>query len=143
VVLRGAATDVSQEVEATKRVEFLSRHDELTGLPNRYHIKEFLAGQLAKEDLNRYPFAMICLDLDKFKPVNDIFGHSTGDALLGEVASRLKNCVRRGDFVARQGGMNLCFSSATPASKTRLRRCVVVSCKNLTVLSPLRAMMWR
>lgn len=104
VVLRGAATDVSQEVEATKRVEFLSRHDELTGLPNRYHIKEFLAGQLAKEDLNRYPFAMICLDLDKFKPVNDIFGHSTGDALLGEVASRLKNCVRRGDFVARQGG---------------------------------------
>ena len=47
---------------------------------------------------------MICLDLDKFKPVNDIFGHSTGDALLGEVASRLKQCVRRGDFVARQGG---------------------------------------
>ncbi|MCK6686763.1 EAL domain-containing protein [Enterobacter asburiae] len=104
VVLRGAATDVSQEVEATKRVEFLSRHDELTGLPNRYHIKEFLAGKLAKEDLNHYPFAMICLDLDKFKPVNDIFGHSTGDALLGEVASRLKDCVRRGDFVARQGG---------------------------------------
>lgn len=104
VVLRGAATDVSQEVEATKRVEFLSRHDELTGLPNRYHIKEFLAGKLAKEDLNHYPFAMICLDLDKFKPVNDIFGHSTGDALLSEVASRLKNCVRRGDFVARQGG---------------------------------------
>ena len=103
-MLRGAATDVSQEVEATKRVEFLSRHDELTGLPNRYHIKEFLAGKLAKEDLNHYPFAMICLDLDKFKPVNDIFGHSTGDALLGEVASRLKDCVRRGDFVARQGG---------------------------------------
>ena len=48
VVLRGAATDVSQEVEATKRVEFLSRHDELTGLPNRYHIKEFLAGKLGK-----------------------------------------------------------------------------------------------
>nr|WP_320729952.1 EAL domain-containing protein [Enterobacter sichuanensis] len=104
VVLRGAATDVSLEVEATKRVEFLSRHDELTGLPNRYHIKEFLAGQLAKEGVNNYPFAMICLDLDKFKPVNDIFGHSTGDALLGEVASRLKHCVRGGDFVARQGG---------------------------------------
>lgn len=104
VVLRGAATDVSQEVEATKRVEFLSRHDELTGLPNRYHIKEFLAGQFAKEGVNHYPFAMICLDLDKFKPVNDIFGHSAGDALLGEVALRLKNCVRRGDFVARQGG---------------------------------------
>ncbi|MGM8752680.1 bifunctional diguanylate cyclase/phosphodiesterase [Enterobacter chuandaensis] len=104
VVLRGAATDVSLEVEAIKRVEFLSRHDELTGLPNRYHIKEFLAGQLAQEGVNASPFAMICLDLDKFKPVNDIFGHSTGDALLGEVASRLKGCIRDGDFVARQGG---------------------------------------
>lgn len=104
VVLRGAATDVSLEVEATKRVEFLSRHDELTGLPNRYHIKEFLAGRLANEGVNNYPFAMICLDLDKFKPVNDIFGHSTGDALLGEVALRLKSCIRSGDFVARQGG---------------------------------------
>ncbi|SFT58807.1 PAS domain S-box-containing protein/diguanylate cyclase (GGDEF) domain-containing protein [Kosakonia arachidis] len=102
VVIRGAANDVTQEVEATKRVQFLSRHDELTGLPNRYHIKEFLAGQLNKE--KDYFFSMICLDLDKFKPVNDIFGHSTGDALLGEVSSRLKRCIRSGDFVARQGG---------------------------------------
>ena len=85
--------------EATKRVEFLSRHDELTGLPNRYHIKEFLTGQLAKEDIHNSPFAMICLDLDKFKPVNDIFGHSTGDALLGEVASRLKQCERAVEFL--------------------------------------------
>ena len=59
---------------------------------------------------------MICLDLDKFKPVNDIFGHSTGDALLGEVALRLKQCVRRGDFVARQGGDNLCCFSTTPGT---------------------------
>lgn len=103
VVIRGAANDVTLEVEATKRVQFLSRHDELTGLPNRYHIKEFLAGQLNKEEKD-YFFSMICLDLDKFKPVNDIFGHSTGDALLGEVSSRLKKCIRSGDFVARQGG---------------------------------------
>jgi len=104
LVIRGAATDVTLEVEATKRVEFLSRHDELTGLPNRYHIKEFLAGQLNKEELNNNSFTLICLDLDKFKPVNDIFGHSTGDALLSEVASRLQNCIHSGDFVARQGG---------------------------------------
>lgn len=104
VVIRGAATDVTLEVEATKRVQFLSRHDELTGLPNRYQIKEFLTGQLNKEEAKNYPFSMICLDLDKFKPVNDIFGHSTGDALLGEVSSRLQSCIRSGDFVARQGG---------------------------------------
>jgi diguanylate cyclase (GGDEF)-like protein len=129
VVLRGAATDVSLEVEATKRVEFLSRHDELTGLPNRYHIKEFLAGQLAKEDLNHYPFAMICLDLDKFKPVNDIFGHSTGDALLGEVAHVLKIAFVEVILSHGREGMNLCFSSATPAKKTRLMRCVTASCR--------------
>lgn len=104
VVIRGAATDVTMEVEATQRVQFLSRHDELTGLPNRYHIKEFLTGQLNKEEAKNHPFSMICLDLDKFKPVNDIFGHSTGDALLGEVSTRLQNCIRSGDFVARQGG---------------------------------------
>nr|WP_318392983.1 EAL domain-containing protein [Enterobacter sp.] len=104
VVIRGAATDVTIEVEATKRVQFLSRHDELTGLPNRYQIKEFLAGELNKDEAGHYPFSMICLDLDKFKPVNDVFGHSTGDALLGEVSSRLKGCIRSGDFVARQGG---------------------------------------
>lgn len=102
VIIRGAANDVTLEVEATKRVQFLSRHDELTGLPNRYHIKEFLAGQLNKQE--KYFFSMICLDLDKFKPVNDIFGHTTGDTLLGEVSSRLKRCIRSGDFVARQGG---------------------------------------
>lgn len=104
LVIRGAATDVTQEVEASQRAQFLSRHDELTGLPNRYHIKEFLTGQLHQREGKNPNFSMICLDLDKFKPVNDIFGHSTGDALLGDVSTRLKSCIRSGDFVARQGG---------------------------------------
>jgi len=113
VVIRGAANDVTIEVEATKRVQFLSRHDELTGLPNRYQIKEFLAGGLNKEEAGHYSSTMICLDLDKFKLVNDIFGHSTGDALLGEVSSRLKSCIRSGDFVARQGGDEFMILLAT------------------------------
>lgn len=104
IVIRGAATDVTHEVEANRRLQFLSRHDELTGLPNRHHIKEFLDGQLGKEGAKNISFAMICLDLDKFKPVNDLFGHGTGDALLGEVSCRLRDCIRSGDFVARQGG---------------------------------------
>lgn len=104
VVIRGAATDVTLEVEANKRLQFLSRHDELTGLPNRRQIKEFLEGKLSQDGYDDIPFAMICLDLDKFKPVNDLFGHATGDALLGEVSARLRGCVRSGDFVARQGG---------------------------------------
>lgn len=102
--IRGAATDVTQEVEAIRRVQFLSFHDELTGLPNRHKVKEILSGYLHIERSNSLPFAIICLDLDKFKPVNDIFGHAAGDKLLSEVSSRLRTCTRLSDLVARQGG---------------------------------------
>lgn len=101
---RGTVTDVTLEVEAQERVEYLSRHDELTGLPNRVRMKEFLEGKLRSLPNPDHPLAMISLDLDKFKPVNDLFGHNAGDALLNEVASRLRACTRKVDLVARQGG---------------------------------------
>ncbi|WP_130939918.1 GGDEF domain-containing protein, partial [Klebsiella pneumoniae] len=97
-------TDVTLEVEAQERAEYLSRHDELTGLPNRVRMKEFLEGELRSLPDPDHPLAMISLDLDKFKPVNDLFGHNAGDALLNEVASRLRSCTRKIDLVARQGG---------------------------------------
>ncbi|QNU73950.1 EAL domain-containing protein (plasmid) [Klebsiella pneumoniae] len=101
---RGTVTDVTLEVEAQERAEYLSRHDELTGLPNRVRMKEFLEGELRSLPDPDHPLAMISLDLDKFKPVNDLFGHNAGDALLNEVASRLRSCTRKIDLVARQGG---------------------------------------
>lgn len=101
---RGTVTDVTLEVEAQDRVEYLSRHDELTGLPNRVRMKEFLEGELRSLPDPEHPLAMISLDLDKFKPVNDLFGHNAGDELLNEVASRLRACTRKVDLVARQGG---------------------------------------
>lgn len=101
---RGTATDVTLEVEAQARVQYLSRHDELTGLPNRVRMREFLEGKLQAQPTQAHPLAMISLDLDKFKPVNDLFGHGAGDTVLHEVSARLRHCVRDYDLVARQGG---------------------------------------
>ncbi|EOL9053620.1 bifunctional diguanylate cyclase/phosphodiesterase [Cronobacter turicensis] len=101
---RGTATDVTLEVEAQARVQYLSLHDELTGLPNRVRMKEFLEGKLQSRPTREHPLAMISLDLDKFKPVNDLFGHGVGDELLHQVSARLRACLRDFDLVARQGG---------------------------------------
>ncbi|VVN02272.1 hypothetical protein PS662_03410 [Pseudomonas fluorescens] len=101
---RGTATDVTEEVEARRRIEFLSQHDALTGLPNRTRLREFLDGKLKALPTVEQPLVMLCLDLDRFKPVNDLLGHAAGDRVLNEVSSRLADCLRHGDLVARVGG---------------------------------------
>ncbi|MEO4015149.1 bifunctional diguanylate cyclase/phosphodiesterase [Pseudomonas rossensis] len=101
---RGTATDVTEEVEARRRIEFLSQHDALTGLPNRTRLQEFLDGKLKALPTVKQPLVMLSLDLDRFKPVNDLLGHAAGDRVLNEVSSRLADCVRHGDLVARVGG---------------------------------------
>jgi diguanylate cyclase (GGDEF)-like protein len=82
----------------------LSRHDTLTGLPNRIHMQAFLLAQLERSPTLDSPVVMFNLDLDNFKSVNDVFGHSGGDNVLREVASRLSACLDRRDLLARQGG---------------------------------------
>jgi diguanylate cyclase (GGDEF)-like protein/PAS domain S-box-containing protein len=101
---RGTATDVTEEVEARRRIEFLSQHDALTGLPNRTRLQEFLDGKLKALPTIDQPLVMLSLDLDRFKPVNDLLGHAAGDVVLNEVSGRLADCVRHGDLVARVGG---------------------------------------
>ena len=101
---RGTATDVTEEVEARRRIEFLSQHDALTGLPNRTRLQAFLDAKLKTLPLVEQPLVMLSLDLDRFKPVNDLLGHAAGDRVLNEVSSRLTDCVRHGDLVARVGG---------------------------------------
>ena len=85
------------------RINFLAHHDVLTALPNRalLHDRIVLALQDSVQGRN---CAILCLDLDHFKAVNDTLGHPIGDALLQAVAARLQNCVRHGDTVARLGG---------------------------------------
>ncbi|OIN46069.1 diguanylate cyclase [Pseudomonas azotoformans] len=101
---RGTATDVTEEVEARRRIEFLSEHDALTGLANRTRLQAFLDDKLKALPASGQPLVMLSLDLDRFKPVNDLLGHAAGDHVLNEVSTRLADCVRHGDLVARVGG---------------------------------------
>ncbi len=101
---RGTATDVTLEIEANARVHYLSHFDELTGLPNRVQMKEFLHGKLNELSTPEHALAMIMLDLDKFKPVNDLYGHAAGDEVLHEVSRRLRGCIGNSGLVARLGG---------------------------------------
>lgn len=87
-----------------QQVEFLAYNDSLTGLPNRAQFNTALSQCLAENQSEGTPFALMFLDLDGFKNVNDQLGHQAGDTLLVQVARRLKQCVRGNDLVARLGG---------------------------------------
>jgi len=101
---RGTVSDISHEVEAQARVHYLSQHDVLTGLPNRLFMQEFLQEKLRSQPTFAHPLVMISLDLDRFKPINDTWGHAAGDSVLIDVARRLRACLTAGDLVARLGG---------------------------------------
>ena len=96
--------DITERKKAEQQVEYQAYHDALTGLANRHLFQEHLSLALALAQRRAKQVAVLFLDLDNFKIVNDSLGHSVGDALLREVASRLKEAVRDGDTVARVGG---------------------------------------
>jgi diguanylate cyclase (GGDEF)-like protein/PAS domain S-box-containing protein len=101
---RGTATDITTEIEAGRRAEYLAMHDALTQLPNRVLLLERLDQAIASVSRRRDMAALLLLDLDRFKDVNDTLGHPAGDLVLKEVAARLSACVREVDTVARIGG---------------------------------------
>jgi diguanylate cyclase (GGDEF)-like protein len=82
----------------------LAAHDVLTGLPNRKLLSDRLQQALAIAKRNSAHLALMYIDLDDFKPINDTYGHATGDLLLKETAGRIQDCVRESDTVARIGG---------------------------------------
>jgi diguanylate cyclase (GGDEF)-like protein len=99
-----AVRDISERTEAAARIAHLAYHDALTGLPNRAVFAEHLARGVGKAAEQDAPIAVLCIDLDGFKAVNDIHGHPAGDALLMEAAHRLRAVVRGNELVARLGG---------------------------------------
>ena len=96
--------DITARKAAQAHIEFLALHDALTQLPNRAYLMERLDGVLALARRNQHQAAVLFLDLDKFKNVNDSLGHHVGDELLRQVASRIVATVRDSDVVARLGG---------------------------------------
>jgi diguanylate cyclase (GGDEF)-like protein len=89
---------------AEDQIRFLALHDSLTSLPNRVQLRQHLERAAARSRRHGNALAVLCLDLDRFKTVNDTLGHATGDALLVEVAARLRESVREIDLVGRLGG---------------------------------------
>ncbi len=97
-------TDVSEHVRAERRLSHLAHHDTLTGLPNRLLFHDRLQSALALSRRNRWLMAVMFVDLDRFKAVNDTLGHEVGDRLLQEAARRMQRSVRDCDTICRLGG---------------------------------------
>ena len=100
----GVAMDLTDRKIAEQRIAHMAHHDALTGLPNRVLLRDRIQQAIARAHRNQTQLAVLFIDLDRFKNINDSLGHQLGDRLLQSVASRILACVREGDTVSRVGG---------------------------------------
>jgi diguanylate cyclase (GGDEF)-like protein/PAS domain S-box-containing protein len=100
----GTVIDVTERIKTEKMIKHMAYHDQLTGLPNRYFLKEKLNGLVESAKAKHENFALLFLDLDRFKAVNDTFGHEIGDKLLVEITEKLNRLIDNHDTIARYGG---------------------------------------
>ncbi|MFL1406121.1 EAL domain-containing protein [Marinobacter sp. M1N3S26] len=100
----GIARDITERKEAEAFISFQAYHDLLTRLPNRALFRDRLNMAINQANRHRHPLAVMFLDLDRFKIINDTLGHSMGDRLLQAVTQRLEKCLRKGDTLSRFGG---------------------------------------
>ncbi|MBK9064301.1 MAG: EAL domain-containing protein [Acidobacteria bacterium] len=112
-VIEGTCVDITDRKRAEEEIEHLAYHDALTGLPNRKCLQDHIELALAQAQRSGSKLAVLFLDLDRFKLVNDTMGHGVGDEVLRQVGARLRGCVRAGDTVARVGGDEFVLLLAT------------------------------
>jgi diguanylate cyclase (GGDEF)-like protein len=113
----GVQNDVTAQIEAARRLEYMARHDALTGLVNRRELLSRLQQALARDERSQRLVAVLFMDLNNFKQINDIFGHDAGDTLLTVVADRLRAASREGDTLARLGGDEFVVVLEDPGSE--------------------------
>jgi diguanylate cyclase (GGDEF)-like protein/PAS domain S-box-containing protein len=104
--------DVTQRKRDEARITYMAHHDTMTDLPNRLAFNECLNGMVELAGKSREGFAVLCMDIDRFKAINDTFGPATGDAVLKQLAGRLQEACQ-GAFLARVGGDEFCVISPT------------------------------
>jgi diguanylate cyclase (GGDEF)-like protein/PAS domain S-box-containing protein len=111
-----AIREIDEQIKYQAQIEHMAYHDALTGLPNRRMLQEEGERYLAMAERKGRPLAVLLLDLDRFKRINDTLGHDVGDMLLAQAAERLTKCLRAGDILARLGGDEFAFilSDTTP-----------------------------
>ncbi|ARF14447.1 bifunctional diguanylate cyclase/phosphodiesterase [Sporosarcina ureae] len=123
----GTASDITDRKEAERLVEHMAFHDHLTGLPNRRLLKQTVEDLIETRLNNREPFALLYMDLDRFKNINDSMGHYVGDQLLKAVGARLQTLVRQNDLVGRLSGdefLILCSSTTKQGAQMVAKRIV-------------------
>lgn len=113
-----AMVDITDRKETEEHFKHLATHDTLTGLPNRSLFEDRLQHALAVARRNNYQTAVLFMDLDGFKNVNDRYGHAAGDAVLVEIATRLRSLLRESDTAARPGGDEFTFILENIGSRT-------------------------
>jgi diguanylate cyclase (GGDEF)-like protein len=129
----GVSQDVTERKRQEDEVRHLAHHDTLTGLPNRRLLDDRLRQAVFAAPRRAARVAVIAIDLDHFKAVNDTLGHKAGDAVLREVAGRWTGCVRKADTLARQGGDEFVIVIPDLAQESD---CAVVAEKILRTLEP-------
>jgi len=107
-----AIRDIRERKDAEERIRHMAHHDSLTGLPNRRMFTDRLHQVLARSKRDGTTVAVLCLDLDRFKHVNDLSGHGAGDELLKQVAGRLMDSIRTEDTAARSA------ATSSPSSRS-------------------------
>jgi diguanylate cyclase (GGDEF)-like protein len=129
-VLEDLQIQIVRHRDSEQRYRFLSQHDNLTELPNRFLGRELVEAAIARAERNGTRVALVFVDLDHFKSIDDSLGHIAGDAYLQQVAKRLQASVRRADMVARQGGDEFVIGLADVSDSTSVAKVAqtVVSC---------------